>query len=389
MLSESAFHDVLSDAARQGEALLERARVAFANQHGLVLFGGGGFAKKVVQILSRNGHRIHAIVDRNPAKWGGTLEGVPVIGPGQLTAELRACTAVVSVCGHIVGYPELAAVAIESGFPDPLTGTLMFWLYPSQLLPFFSWSTPRTSAEASKKLYATYQLFSDDTAREQFVTELCMRSSMNFQKINTPDVPGQYFPPFLKLLGANEIFVDGGAYDGDTMRSYLERRSDGVGRWYALEPDPGNGARFLQLLNDTPKAVGHAKLLPYGLSDSSRRARFNASGVMTAAVSDSGDTEIELRPLDALVTEPITFLKLDIEGGELQALEGARQTLARSPDAVLAIAGYHAPDDFSSIPALMKELRPNARFGCKSHGHFGFDFVFYAVPENRWVDSQR
>jgi hypothetical protein len=74
------------------------------------------------------------------------------------------------------------------------------------------------------------------------------------------------------------------------------------------------------------------------------------------------------------------FVKLDIEGGELAALNGMKHTLHTVPDVVVAACVYHRPSHFWEVPLLMKQLMPDHSLHLRSHGFCGFDLVAYAYP---------
>jgi hypothetical protein len=80
-------------------------------------------------------------------------------------------------------------------------------------------------------------------------------------------------------------------------------------------------------------------------------------------------TLVPVTTIDSLVPalglSRVDFIKMDIEGSELQALSGASQTLARFTPK-LAIASYHKAEDPSRIPKLVEGL--NARYGMEQVG---------------------
>lgn len=78
----------------------------------------------------------------------------------------------------------------------------------------------------------------------------------------------------------------------------------------------------------------------------------------------------------------VTTIKMDIEGSELEALKGARETIRRDKPK-LAICIYHKTEDLWEIPLYIKSLIPEYRFYIRHHGPSGlYDSVLYAVmPE--------
>jgi hypothetical protein len=77
-----------------------------------------------------------------------------------------------------------------------------------------------------------------------------------------------------------------------------------------------------------------------------------------------------------------TYIKMDIEGGELEALKGARNII-KSAMPILAICVYHKQSDFWEIPLLIRSITEGYRFFLRAYSWSGFEVVCYAVPEKR------
>jgi hypothetical protein len=93
--------------------------------------------------------------------------------------------------------------------------------------------------------------------------------------------------------------------------------------------------------------------------------------------------EVESRRLDDILNGEIpTFIKMDIEGSEPDALIGATNRIKESQP-VLAISVYHKQSDIWEIPLLIKSLSDNYSFFLRSHRDESWDLVCYAVPANR------
>lgn len=76
--------------------------------------------------------------------------------------------------------------------------------------------------------------------------------------------------------------------------------------------------------------------------------------------------------------ETPTFIKMDIEGAELEALEGAKTTIVKNKPK-LAICLYHKPDDLWKIPLYLKDLVPEYKFYIRHHGKVRWETVLYAT----------
>ena len=112
----------------------------------------------------------------------------------------------------------------------------------------------------------------------------------------------------------------------------------------------------------------------------------DATGTAASATSDTATTgtmAVPAEPLDAILAGAApTLLKLDIEGAEPDALQGARRTIeAHAP--VIAVCVYHRQDHLWRIPLMLKEMRDDYAFFLRPHNEEGWDLVCYAVPRVR------
>jgi FkbM family methyltransferase len=156
----------------------------------------------------------------------------------------------------------------------------------------------------------------------------------------------QYFEDFLELAHDGESFADVGSFDGMTSLEFA-RRAPGFRHITAFEPSPENAQRVLQNLAalDPERITVHG----FGLSDHSGTATFAADAGSSSRVSEDGATVISLRRLDDLDLDPPTFVKIDVEGGEIPAIRGGLATITRYRPR-LAISVYHRADDLWRIP---------------------------------------
>lgn len=179
-------------------------------------------------------------------------------------------------------------------------------------------------------------------------------------------------------------FVDLGAWSGDTLSSL-----PGLPEMYiGFEPQP---EPFSSLV-ETASALGVAgSVWPLAAGAGGKFVRLAGSGT-SAFVSDelNGDgIEVQMVALDqVLFGQPIGLLKMDIEGGEISALQGAERILSEQhPDLMLSV--YHKPLDLFHILDFINEVAPGIyNFFLRSHAWEGFETLLYAQRKERhWSPS--
>jgi hypothetical protein len=122
------------------------------------------------------------------------------------------------------------------------------------------------------------------------------------------------------------------------------------------------------------------------VSDYNGSTRFIVTGDYSAHLSyDSSGvgSMIAVEKLDDLrLNPPPTFIKMDIEGSELEALWGARRIL-KEDKPVLAICAYHTADHLWQIPLLIHAIQPEYKLFLRRYRPGTWELVWYAVPPER------
>ncbi len=186
-----------------------------------------------------------------------------------------------------------------------------------------------------------------------------------------------YFEPDLFVNSKNEVFADVGAYIGDTVASYISFYGIDYKKIYTYE-----------IAEDSCKAI-EDMVENYGLHDVivRRKGVSSQNGVMYVSkntsdasanqLSENGQEEVELVCLDEDAPD-VTFIKMDIEGAEKEALKGCRNIIAEKHPK-LAICIYHGYEDIIKIPLMINNIYPEYKFFMRHYGGnlLPTEFVLY------------
>ncbi|MDE6744087.1 MAG: FkbM family methyltransferase [Lachnospiraceae bacterium] len=183
----------------------------------------------------------------------------------------------------------------------------------------------------------------------------------------------QYFDLTAIEKKQKEIFVDGGSYDGVTSLRFSNWCS-GNGYVYAWEPDPNNLIKCKTLFETNNI---NYKLIPKGLWSSNKKLKLKANEACSM-ITDNGDNEIEVDSIDRLIDKEVTFIKMDLEGSEYEALLGAEKMIKRSKPK-LAICVYHKPEDIWKLPWLIYKFNPEYKFYMRHYSFSWSETVLYAL----------
>lgn len=189
-----------------------------------------------------------------------------------------------------------------------------------------------------------------------------------------PILNTQYFDKNIVIPDENEVFIDAGSLDLKDSYRFIDWCSGIYKKIYAFEPDADNFKKCMENKGGNKKI----DLLQAGLWSSSSEKCFSGTGWGDAALCESGDTAIQTLTIDDIVTEKATFIKMDIEGAELEALRGAASTIRRDKPK-LAICIYHKSEDILEIPEYLMKLVPEYKFYIRHYTMYRCETVLYAI----------
>ena len=354
----------------------------------LVLFGAGGLGRKTLKGLRNIGVEPLAFTDNNPSLHGRQIDDLKVLSPMQAAREFGE-TAIFLVTVYTDSAPggiepikqnltELGCRKVLSFFP-------LYWKHPDQFLPHYAYDLPHKLIESAEPIRKAWSLFYDDVSRKEYLAQIHWRLDPEFDQI-----PGQagheiYFPPDLVNLNENEVFVDCGAYTGDTVRSFIHQTNGLFKKLLAFEPDPVNYKKLVDFVTSLPQPTSwRIKTSDLALGRQSENLYFDAQGVASSSLSSSGSIQIQSEPLDILLAEESpTYIKMDIEGAEIGALTGASQSICRHLP-ILAISVYHHQDHIWTVPLMIHSLSNGYKFYLRRYTPRVLDdLVLYAIPAHR------
>ncbi|MDR0356171.1 MAG: FkbM family methyltransferase [Deltaproteobacteria bacterium] len=173
-----------------------------------------------------------------------------------------------------------------------------------------------------------------------------------------------------------DVFLDCGACCGETAVWAVNK---GAGKVFAFEPNPE--AHAYLLANAEKYGLGRIFFVPAGVGAASSRMNMvmEAGNIGGARLTESSDGAVPVTALDDWCRENAVkpdFIKMDVEGWEMKALQGARQVITECRPR-LAVCLYHRLADMWEIPLLLKEMAPEYRFWCRKNAPFA-EFVLYA-----------
>lgn len=231
-----------------------------------------------------------------------------------------------------------------------------------------------------KSYEKVYQLLEDEISRTVMSSYVNQRISGKLGYLDHVYTEDDYDPKGIFTFNNDEVFVDCGAFDGDTALKFV-RNMQSLKLTYekiiAIEPDYKNFEKLKQTGIDRLECVNK------GVWRRKDKLSFSANGNMSSGISvaagDSVPDIISVDSIDNIVgNNSITYLKMDVEGAEYQALLGANNTIKRC-NPKLAVCLYHSVDDLIKIPLYIKSIEPRYKLFMRIHRPFSQELILYAT----------
>jgi FkbM family methyltransferase len=364
--------------AKAGSAAALRQRLrerwpAFIAPKELAIVGAADEGVRLASLCGKLGIALRAVADDNPKMIGRAVAGVPVsavdelrkLGPDVpvIVASHRALKPVRRLRGmgfrHVAPFLLLQAMEPER-FPPHM--------FHVRLLEELVSGLPRLRALEGR--------LADDQSKAVLAAVIDYRLSGEPESLDPVVQWELYGPGTLLTYGSDEVYVDGGTFDGDSIRLFSERVGNRYERIIGFEPDPGTFKRLQANFAGEPRV----EPVNAGLHSKKGTLRFDDAGTRGSILVESGGVEVPVVPLDEVLKGArVSYIKMNIEGVEVDALEGARASITRwAPK--LAISAYHHANDLWRIPEAILSLRPDYRVYFRQHDGGIIETVTYALP---------
>lgn len=342
------------------------------------VYGTGIFSQRVVEQLRKFNVEVIGLIDHKRPKSNEselplysmnselqTTETV-ILGFHNYLADIRDISQKLTS----IGFKEIWTAPMLARTLDALGGNLdNYWLTGGTELVH----------EAISHAPSIQERLSDSESIKVLSDVINYRITGETHHLNSKqDLVDQYFPKdiaFVRKDSMDGLYVDLGAFDGDTLRGLVKRRLNPRG-YIGLEPDPEN---FSKLVKETSTVDFPCITLPLAASDQTgiQLLSSNDSG---SAISVDGDLAIQTTSIDSLLHgHKVSTLKLDIEGAEKAAIQGSAETIQKWKPG-LAVSVYHKPQDLWEILDEVDTLGVYSEFYLRTYGEQTFDTVLYCLP---------
>lgn len=310
----------------------------------VVIYGMGNGAEKIISVLKEYGVEVADIFASDEFVRGHSFLGYKVLKYSEVCEKYDDFNIVLAFATHLDDMLQKIKIMNEehSVFaPDvPVAGDGIFTRkYFDENKDKFEYIYNKLADEESKKVY-------------EDIINFKISGKVKYLYNSTTYNKNDIYQDILKL-NDHETIVDMGAYDGDTIREFTAYTGQKYNHIYALEPDEKN---YKKLTKNTNGMQG-VSLYNIGAWEKKDTLIFSKKAGRNSKLSSEG-VPVSVTDIDSLIDDEVTMLKMDIEGAELKALNGCKNTIKKySPK--LYVCAYHRNEDLFALPMKILELNEN------------------------------
>lgn len=341
------------------------------NANSIIIFGAGGGGKYLNQVLDKLNFKTNYFCDNDEKKWNNYINKIRIISPSGL-AQIYDNTKLVCIASSWA--KEIAKQLSEMGIKNYID--LTYW--DNRWKDNYNYQKIFSNINNLKK---AYKYLEDDNSKSIYISVIKYRLSMDPIYLNTSEYE-QYFHSMVKPE-MNDNIIDAGAYTGDTAIKFCRNLKNKC-KIFSFEPEDTNYKYLLRNItnenlknNVIPLKVGLWRENTFLSFSTQTEENVNSE---SSHISSDGNVKVKVIILDSFVKENKiipSLIKMDIEGAEYEAIQGAINTIqAFKPK--LQICIYHNVEDLWRIPILIKKINPNYHFYISHHSQNLVDTVLYA-----------
>lgn len=341
----------------------------------MYIWGTGQLGCFALSQCKKNNRNVVSFIDNNLSVKGKLLHGIKIVSPADIETDypILVCSRAFVDIGDFINcnlenqwiyYEELAALddSWEEWYGHEQYHEMFYKLdcHFKNYIQLFE----KCEDEVSKEVLDCILNYRTTFERE-WLEKAYIKSTIKGEKV--------YFDKSIIKLTPGEVYVDCGAYVGDTALEFI-KNVGGYKKIYVLEPCEKifNQARINLQAWDKIEFV-HA-----GVGKETTRVRFSGGG-FDGHVDKYGEEKVQIVCLDEVIKVPPTLIKMDIEGAEIDALQGAK-TIITQYRPKLAICVYHKAEDLFAILELIDSWNLNYAYYFRHYKKGISDTVLYCIP---------
>ncbi len=328
----------------------------------IVLYGMGNGADKIIKVLENKGISFDGIFASSGFVRNKIIHGLPLESYDTLKNRFGQMIVLLCFGTHLPEVMEnIRKIANEQELYAPEVPVIGRGLFDKAYYD-----------EHFEEFEDIYSLLADETSKKTFNNVIKYKISGKIDYLFDCETDfGEPYKSFLKPQDG-EIILDLGAYNGDTALEFSKRFPD-YKKIIAVEPDKKTFKKLV-VNTETLKTENHNVCI----SDFTGIGSFAMNAGRNSAVGEG--EKINVTTVDDLLKgEKVNLIKMDVEGEEVKAINGAKETILNNRPKMI-ISAYHRTEDFLEIPKAVLKIRKDYKIYMR---HFpslpAWDTVYYFI----------
>lgn len=333
-----------------------------------VIICGDVDEKLYIDFFKKENIKLDNVYDRSPKLRGKEYTFGKVINASDIEKKYKEYNAVI-----VVPYYDEIKELLHSLSSKPRN---VFFLDIAMLHSHPTMFLDKAKEVVSQYLEEYKQIYNDfDDKESKIVWENLINYWLGgrYQNVQAyKGLQGQQYLDFFELT-QHEVFVNCGAFDARYSKKFIDLVDGKYDQIFNIECDENN----YSMVCENMQLYSNVTNIKKGLHSKKEILKFNAMGNGMSCIEDDGAFSVEVDRLDNMINERVTFIKMDIEGAEYDAISGA-SSLIQTYKPKMAVCIYHNIEDFIKIPRLIKSLDTNYKFAVRHYTDTLTETVLYA-----------
>lgn len=283
----------------------------------IILCGNGAALYWYYKFLINNGVKPDYIIDKN-IRESEQKFGIPVVSYTFIVEHMNP-----EICRFVVTAPRYRDEIIQDiqkAFGNARIDSFEAEIYCNFIRNIHEYRNILT--DHYEKISELYEWLEDSKSKETLIHFIKGRISGNQKYFSECMDPNAYFPEDILSIGAEDVIVEAGSYDGQTLEDMIIRTDGCFKKIYCFEPDRECIPVLERIIQNSDLPI---ELIKKGVGTRKETLYFKADpayGTSRVVNDETYDYAIDVTSIDEELNENITYIKMDIEGMELDCLKG-------------------------------------------------------------------
>lgn len=325
----------------------------------VVLYGMGNAADRIIDWCEANGVRIQGVFASDEFVRGQVFRGFTVERYDALVERLgKDLLIVIAFASEL---PEVLARFTELAAAHEVLAPHLA-LFDEEEVVSIAWLQ-----KYEEQLQSVYGRLADEESRKVFAATLNYKLSGKISYLLGCESSREDDLRQLLPMKGDEVYLDLGAYNGDTVKEFGQLTGYHWQKVVAVEPDRRSCRKLRVLAEELAEQGLQVEVVEAGTWNERTTLSFSDSGGRQSTFIGAAKREVEVTTIDELTGDgAVSYIKMDVEGAEVQTIAGGSRTIsAHAPK--LLVAAYHYDLDLFRLPLLLWELVPEYRIYLRKH----------------------